>query len=461
MTECIFSFDTEDFVTPESDDVLKAIADMLAGHGIRASFAVVGDKARALRGRGRRDVIEAVRRHDVQYHANTHLIWPQTTLELSRMDWDEGVDLVMETERHGIEDVAETFGQRPIAWIRCGGNWDPRLLYGLNLLGIEGYVPSAYLLPGGGPLWHANTLNYWYSIAIERYFEPGASPEALLDEFRRQKQALAGGPTAIVAFAHPCMFTTARFYDLHNQERHGVFLPKAAWRPAPLLPRDEVRRRLDILDRLARLAASDRDVEIISHTDFIRRRREQPRWLCRDELTEAARAIRDRLDYQALGPGYLSAADVFAALSLALRRRQAEGALPEAVPVRRVIGPTAPAPALEAPFATTIEAVAAACAQVEDEIDRHHRMPSRVCLEGRAVSPASFIAAMAEALAASPGASLTVAPAREYPLCRETIYRDVRVRSSELPDDFQEGTITTHTHLQSWTARPAVRGEAP
>ncbi|NLT41822.1 MAG: hypothetical protein GXX93_04045 [Anaerolineae bacterium] len=52
---------------------------------------------------------------------------------------------------------------------------------------------------------------------------------------------------------------------------------------------------------------------------------------------------------------------------------------------------------------------------------------------------------------------MIVRPTPAYPLCQAAIYANVRVRSSELPDDFQEGTIVTHTHLQTWTVRPAVR----
>ena len=73
MTSMIFSFDTEDFVTPESDDALLGLARLLTQHGLRGSFALVGDKVRALLARGRRDVIDACREHDIQYHSNNHM----------------------------------------------------------------------------------------------------------------------------------------------------------------------------------------------------------------------------------------------------------------------------------------------------------------------------------------------------------------------------------------------------
>src|SRR5436853_437859 len=44
----ILSCDTEDYETPASDDAELLWAQMFARHGIRASFCVVGEEARAL-----------------------------------------------------------------------------------------------------------------------------------------------------------------------------------------------------------------------------------------------------------------------------------------------------------------------------------------------------------------------------------------------------------------------------
>lgn len=55
-------FDTEDYILPASDDAVKRIADFLNGQGIRATFKVVGEKARTLERRHRRDVISALAR---------------------------------------------------------------------------------------------------------------------------------------------------------------------------------------------------------------------------------------------------------------------------------------------------------------------------------------------------------------------------------------------------------------
>ena len=41
-------FDTEDYLLPADDDAAKRLAEMLTQRGIRATFKVVGEKARTL-----------------------------------------------------------------------------------------------------------------------------------------------------------------------------------------------------------------------------------------------------------------------------------------------------------------------------------------------------------------------------------------------------------------------------
>ena len=57
-------FDVEDLVHPDSDDIARDIADLLAGDGLVGSMFVVGEKARLWERRGRHDVLAAVGFHD-------------------------------------------------------------------------------------------------------------------------------------------------------------------------------------------------------------------------------------------------------------------------------------------------------------------------------------------------------------------------------------------------------------
>src|SRR5262245_25337710 len=87
----ILWFDTEDYILPASDDAARRVADWLSQEGVRATFKVVGEKARTLERRGRQDVIAALRKHEIGYHSNWHSTQPSPAMYLSTLNWDEGV----------------------------------------------------------------------------------------------------------------------------------------------------------------------------------------------------------------------------------------------------------------------------------------------------------------------------------------------------------------------------------
>ena len=85
----ILWFDTEDYLLPADDDACKRLAEMLTARGIRATFKVVGEKARVLERRGRHDVITALKKHAIGFHANFHSVHP-TPSEYSGRLWMVG-----------------------------------------------------------------------------------------------------------------------------------------------------------------------------------------------------------------------------------------------------------------------------------------------------------------------------------------------------------------------------------
>src|SRR3954467_3326468 len=74
--DVILWFDTEDYLLPADDDAAKRLAEMLTQAGVGATFKGGGEKARVLEKRGRQDVIAALRKHDIGYHANFHSVHP-------------------------------------------------------------------------------------------------------------------------------------------------------------------------------------------------------------------------------------------------------------------------------------------------------------------------------------------------------------------------------------------------
>src|SRR5436309_5761844 len=79
-------FDTEDYILPASDDAALHVAQFLTREGVRATFKVVGEKARTLERRGRTDVIEALKKHEIGYHSNFHSVQPSPSMYLGNLD---------------------------------------------------------------------------------------------------------------------------------------------------------------------------------------------------------------------------------------------------------------------------------------------------------------------------------------------------------------------------------------
>ena len=69
-------FDTEDYILPASDDDARSVWRDAHAAGRRATFKVVGEKARRLERPRTRDVIDALKKHEIGYHSNTHSTQP-------------------------------------------------------------------------------------------------------------------------------------------------------------------------------------------------------------------------------------------------------------------------------------------------------------------------------------------------------------------------------------------------
>src|SRR5579859_1445649 len=113
-------FDTEDYLLPASDDAALHVARFLTDEGVRATFKVVGEKARTLERRKRSDVIAALKKHEIGFHSNYHSVQPTPALYLSNLGWDEGVNEFDRREGPGRADIKRIFGVYPTCYGQPG-----------------------------------------------------------------------------------------------------------------------------------------------------------------------------------------------------------------------------------------------------------------------------------------------------------------------------------------------------
>ena len=155
-------FDTEDYIEPAADDAALRLATDLDKLGVRATFKVVGEKARVLESRGRTDVIRALAHHDIGYHSNYHSIQPTPALYLRGMGWLDGAAEFERRERPGVDDIRRIFGVIPSCYGQPGSSWGPQTYRALLRMGIPVYLDEG----GAGGARGADLLAGWHAARV-------------------------------------------------------------------------------------------------------------------------------------------------------------------------------------------------------------------------------------------------------------------------------------------------------
>src|SRR5437016_10284275 len=161
----ILWFDTEDYLLPADDDATKRLAEMLTQRGIRATFKLVGEKARVLERRGRRDVIAALKKHDLGYHANFHSVHPTPAEYLAPCGLLDGMAEFVRREGGGAADVRRIFAVDTLScYGQPGSSWAAQAIAALPQIGVAPASVPCYLDEGthvslnGKPFWYAGAL---------------------------------------------------------------------------------------------------------------------------------------------------------------------------------------------------------------------------------------------------------------------------------------------------------------
>src|SRR5207249_6572588 len=167
--DVILWFDTEDYLLPADDDAAKRLAEMLSERKIRATFKLVGEKARVLEKRGRRDVIAALKKHDIGYHSDFHSVHPTPTEYLAECGWLDGVAEFARREGDGAADVRRIFGVKTLAcYGQPGSSWGAQTIAGLKQIGVAPSDVPCYVDEGTHvglnekPFWFAGALNVYH-----------------------------------------------------------------------------------------------------------------------------------------------------------------------------------------------------------------------------------------------------------------------------------------------------------
>lgn len=462
-------FDTEDYILPQSDDAAKRLAEWLTGRGIRATFKVVGEKARVLERRGRADVIQALRKHDIGFHTNYHSVQPTPALYLSYTNWDEGVREFMRREGPGLRDVARIFGMLPSCYGQPGSSWGPQQFGAMQRWGVPVYLDAgSHVSLNGAPFWYCGILNLYALKGTTRTeLENGEQLEAAKKRFAELYAQLleeGGGPVSIVY--HPCEFVHARFWDGVNFSR-GANPPREKWVVPPTKSPEEIERAFRIFQEYISFIQSHGAVRFATARDAVRiyPDRARGRKFNNDEIVRLARHVADR------GPTWgpvgeectLSPAEALYLLCQAYVFRLRGGSGYEATLDVVPLGRTADAPEHDR-ILTDGSQFNRTCEDVLEYIRYHRRIPAAVWLGSTPCRAESFLVALARVVAT--GAPVSSDDAITLENVEMPLEEHVRRDEPGLwgwvifPPGFRSPQVMELARWQAWTLKPAVRDNA-
>lgn len=458
-------FDTEDYITPESDLSAGRLADLLTRLSIPGTFKVVGEKARVLERRGRKEVIHALRRHDIGYHTDFHSVHPTVAEYLKDLGWEEGVDEFDRRERSGLKDVERIFGLRCSCYGQAGASWAPQVYEALQ----RWHIPT-YLDDGGHigledqphrfcgilnifRLRQSTTRLHWTGE------EPLTSAQAQFETIYKRLKQKGGGLISI--YYHPLEWATQGFWDGVNFAR-GANPPREQWRPAPLLPPEERERRFQWFEEYLLFIARHPEVQFITARQMpqIYADQAQGRWFSPQELAQVAESLAHQVSFCQVGEVFLSPAEALLLLCEAissplLQNRFPEGAILNLSPLgpkeRRGIIPQGE---------VEVTALVQSVGEVAEYLRKYRCIPSSIRVKNWEVAPAVFLATLArvaESYLRREGLRETV-EWRDLPLVlEEQVGADERVWNWVIfPEGFRAPRLLELARLQCWTLKPAV-----
>jgi len=474
--EIIFSFDTEDYVDPVSNDALLRLAEIHTEYEVPATFGIVGEKARFLRNLGREDVIEAVGRHEVGYHSDHHFILPDPTYDpphvpayTEEQPWDRAVARLLAEESRGIRDIAESFGQRPSTFLRTFGDWGPQMMVAYAQLGVPvfAYGPVFYNqdIP---PMWYCNQLHVanprlMYEDNLHR---PDMSAQEKLEQHKANLLGhLEQGTPRLGWVTHPTRFIADTWWEAPNWfDRLGPW-PRQNWRIPERFSPARTEELLWIAQGLVEFVSGLSDLTPRTFREFYEDFRPTRRWVSPEEAASLAARVGERPEMLRLGEETFSPAELFGTFAHRLGAPEG-GAAGERTPLRHLIGPTEEPVATDTAFCVGREDFRDACRLVELFIRDRDRVPAAIAVGRGEVGPGAFFVAMAQALREPQAERITIPSADNLPVPQKPDDYDRMAQGRPLGfvqywsnrEDYDFPNTRRHAQLQYWTFKTAAKG---
>jgi len=492
-----FWFDTEDFILPAADDAAKRLGEIFTEQGVKATFKIVGEKARVLRDRGRDDVILALSKHDIGYHAEYHSIHPTPAEYEQQLGWDEGVKAFMRREGRGQLDLRKIFGVVPSCYGQAGGSWVPQSYAAMRNWGILVYLDeTSHIGLNGEPFWYCGVLNAlnldWkvtrMGLGGEEDFKGGC--ERFEEVLQR---VLKDGGGLVSIYYHPCEWVHRQFWDGVNFAR-GANPPREEWKLPPQKSPEETEKAFEYFAKYLQFVRTRPSVQLVTAREIgaLYPDRAYQRPFTRDEILQMAKHVQKEVTFVRFGDRTVSAAEILYILARAVvlydesvlwrtwltatkwNLEEVAAAVEETVfskgmELKFLYGPSC------TPGETVLEGKFAWKRWVEasrdflEEAEELRRIPAVIWVAGKPVAPEDFAASLGgivEVLLdlAAPFHGVMIGGEPTHPL-KEGKFTAGKYVSDDrpglwgwviFPENFRAPKMMELARLQAWTIKPAL-----
>ena len=434
-------FDTEDYIEPAADDSALRIATELSDLGVRATFKLVGEKARILQARGRMDVIRALSKHAIGYHSNYHSIPPAPAVYLRRLGFIEGAEEFERRETPGVESIRRIFGITPICYGQPGVSWAPQTNPALRRMGIPVYLDAGeHVGINDQPVWYGGLL-YIFEMGPYQVRPDLDHPERnteIFSQFDADVQKLqSNGGGVISTYFHPTEFVTTEFWDAMNFAK-GADRERADWERPHLRTREASERCFAVLKSYVEHAKSIPGVRFVTAQDLLQLY--QPPLPPKVEDKMIAEHLTREITFLHTGTADLSPADMLLQL-LGMEPKIVDGPAERGITTYK--GDTITAPAF-----------ARAQRDIISYINANQRLPKEVFIASDTLSLADFTATLA-------GRVLSSEPirVRHASLATDRYFATDATGAFKWPihpEGFSAPELLELARLQGWTLKPAM-----
>jgi len=455
-----FWFDTEDFILPQADDAAKRLAEMFIKRNVKATFKIVGEKARVLEERGRDDVILALANNDIAYHSTYHSVHP-TPSEYSRdLDWHEGVSEFTRREGAGLETLRHVFGVNASCYGQPGGSWTPQSYAALHTFHIPLYLDeTSHVNVNNRPFWYCGILTILElgDCVMRTGWTDEEVRQACAKFDRVHEKLIQEGGGIISIYYHPCEFVHQQFWDGVNFAR-GANPPRSEWKLPPLKSSEQQEQAFHAFETYLDHIVNHSDVRLVTAREipslYPDRVYSQP--LTRSDVRTIAKAFQKRLSYVGLDGKTVSAAEGLLALSHFVAKIGKDSE-PEEITLEFAYGPASTPQRFVTEGTFRWNAIRQAAQELLDTVHATKQLPSLIWVAGEPVRPEDFAATLASLIAAERYSGSI--PMRQGELeAKQYVANDSPGLWGWVifPRGFNAPRMMEIAKLQAWTIKPAT-----